>query len=369
MTETTKEARDEAKRALEFIEGDDVGVTVLSGYLRALLNDADRLAELEVEVNRLEEKCDNLTNVGEYYHAKSRRYLLACRRIHREWKGGSEVLKMCQWFLGEAEAKVERLTAIEAAAKRFVDMWNEWDKNEVRLPFPLDYAGSADKMNFRDYMAYLGSLLVETEIERAARETRAERDARRLLQVLSQRREEVFRRRLPRACQDAESIARDDWTPLRRKLHATLERRPTASVLLVGSKGTAKTTGLAYEALRAIRAGRTVKYMAGLDWSKRYRDFKEHVADLVRADLLLIDEAGELAKATRLVIAMAHGVIDRRYQQRKQTHCAVTFNPPAGVTQTGIPWAYLDSDPFPGGMFDRFKPAFADYGKSKRREG
>jgi hypothetical protein len=221
-------------------------------------------------------------------------------------------------------------------------------------------------MNFRDFIPY--SL---TRAGRAAIREREEREAnqaKRLLQALSQRREEAFRRRLPKACTDAEHIARDDWTKLRRNLHVTLERRPAANVLLVGSKGTAKTTGLAYEGLKAIRAGRTVAYVAGLDWSERYRDFREHVSDLIKADLLLVDEAGELAKATRPVIALAHGVIDRRYQQRKQTHCAVTFNPPAGTKQTGIPWAYLDGDPFPGGMFDRFKPAFADYGKSKRRE-
>ena len=44
------------------------------------------------------------------------------------------------------EAEVERLTIIEAAAKRFVDMRNEWSTDhpdEVSLPAPLDFAGSA----------------------------------------------------------------------------------------------------------------------------------------------------------------------------------------------------------------------------------
>jgi hypothetical protein len=226
-------------------------------------------------------------------------------------------------------------------------------------------------MNFRDYMAYLGSLLVETEIERCARETRAERDARRLLQALSQRREEAFRRRLPKACQDAERIARDDWTKLRRNLHVTLERRPTANVLLVGSEGTAKTTGLAYEALHAIRAGRTVAYVSGLDWSERYVNHNPRVRDIVDADLLLIDEAAEIARATKPVIAMIQGVIERRHRLSRQVHCALTWVPQknkAGEVETGIPWEFLRGPPFPGGMFDRFDYRFVDYGKSKRRE-
>lgn len=226
-------------------------------------------------------------------------------------------------------------------------------------------------MTLRDYLSQLGQLLVETPDERQQREAREINQARRLLRALSQRREETFRRRLPKACQDAERIARDDWTKLRRNLHVTLERRPSANVLLVGSEGTAKTTGLAYEALKAIRAGRTVAYVAGLDWSDRYRDFKEHVSDLIDADLLLIDEATELARANRPVIAMAHGVIDRRYQRRRQVHCALTWVPQenkAGEAETGIPWDFLRSPPFPGGMFDRFDYRFVDYGKSKRRE-
>jgi hypothetical protein len=80
----------------------------LNGYEMSLCYNCyhapgDRIAELEAEVNRLEEKCTNLTNVGEYHYAKSRHYLRACKRIHKQWKGGSDILKMCQWFLKIAE--------------------------------------------------------------------------------------------------------------------------------------------------------------------------------------------------------------------------------------------------------------------------
>jgi hypothetical protein len=168
-------------------------------------------------------------------------------------------------------------------------------------------------------------------------------------QGLCMRREAVFRRNLGPLCADSERFSESQWTAIRRDIHITLRRRPGAWVLLTGTKGTGKSVALVYEGLRAIRAGRTVAYVAGLGWSERYVDHRQVVSDLLDVDLLLLDELNELASVTNPVRSMAHGVIDWRYRHRdtKQTLAAATK-----------PLAFLEADPFPEGMVDRFEFRF-----------
>jgi hypothetical protein len=142
---TTREERDSERarvsKGLCTEDAEQYAVMVNTGRYLRLLDDADlceeleilyadecrgnislqgqmdkRIAELEAAVKLHQDVADErtddvlrLTGEVERLEQKASRYLRACKRIHREWKGGSNVLKMCQWFLKEAEKERDRL--------------------------------------------------------------------------------------------------------------------------------------------------------------------------------------------------------------------------------------------------------------------
>ncbi len=64
---------------------------------------------------------DHLIRTNTKNFKKAARYLRACKRIHREWKGGSQVLRVCQWYLSAAEAERDAARADYAVTKGELD--------------------------------------------------------------------------------------------------------------------------------------------------------------------------------------------------------------------------------------------------------
>lgn len=143
MSETTKETRDALRAQVPVYHAKNARIEIRGDTLLAFVADADRLAELEGEVEILDRRAAE--RIAELEKRIAEFDELATQNaITRAWD--TQKIEVQGRQIKELLAEVKRLTAIEAAAKRFVDMRNEWSKeapDEVRLPMPLDYAGSA----------------------------------------------------------------------------------------------------------------------------------------------------------------------------------------------------------------------------------
>jgi DNA replication protein DnaC len=166
----------------------------------------------------------------------------------------------------------------------------------------------------------------------------------------------ALREQLPDHYGWAEQYPRARWTQIREQLRTILTRRPSGWVLMGSTAGNAKTTALVAEGIRAIRAGRSVAYVAGRDWRARVQ--QQHLHDLEAVDLLLVDEIHWLASLPAWITAEAMGVIDYRYQRRK-THQTLA----AGT----LPIAELING-LPPGLADRFDYRIGAAEDSQRRK-
>jgi DNA replication protein DnaC len=109
------------------------------------------------------------------------------------------------------------------------------------------------------------------------------------------------------------------WT----RLSNTLRDTPDASVLLCGNTGAGKTTAATGYALSRISRGLTVLVVAGSRCASiaKYDEAREEAE---RADLLLLDEMHRLPSMPEWIRTPMIGLIDSRYENRRQVVAMAT---------------------------------------------
>jgi hypothetical protein len=162
--------------------------------------------------------------------------------------------------------------------------------------------------------------------------------------------------RLPEHYSWACKFTAPDWTAIRRVLRRAVNSQPGRWILLGTPVGNAKTTALVAEGIRAIAAGRSVRYVAGADWTRAIKS--NQLAELLRCDLLLVDELHWLIKQPAWITAEAMGVLDRRYQNRRRLQVYGAGSLPVAELVKGLP----------PGLADRFDIHLGADENSQRRK-
>jgi len=147
---------------------------------------------------------------------------------------------------------------------------------------------------------------------------------------------------------------RAEWTPIREGLRVQLEAEPLAWVLMGSPPGNAKTTAMVAEAIRAIKAGRSVVYVAAQDWGELVREVR--LGPLRTCGLLLADQMHELPRLPDWIRVPAMGVFDDRYIRGLQV---------IGAGNNDIDELVAA---LPGWVEDRFDARIGDDGQSQRRK-
>jgi hypothetical protein len=194
---------------------------------------------------------------------------------------------------------------------------------------------------------------IETDEQRQARLAREQRDEQARMQSTAQRRLALLKRTMPRHYAWAQR-KRAEWTPIREALRVQLEAEPRSWVLMGSPPGNAKTTAMVAEAIRAIKAGRSVIYVAAQDW--RELVVENRLGPLRTCDLLLADQMHELPRLPDWIRVPAMGVFDDRYLRGRQVIAAGNDDIDGLVAA------------LPAWVEDRFDLRMGDDGESQRRK-